>query len=124
MEQIVQSRDRGFYALHAFVVMPDHFHALLTPGVDTAIEKAVQMIKGGASYKLRREAGSKTAVWQDGYHDRWIRSREEFNSTKRYIEQNPVRAGIVLSVNEYEFSSVNNMVKLDPSRYDEQPVRG
>ena len=50
MEQIVSCRERGFYKLHAFVVMPDHIHVLMTPGEDTTIEKAVQMIKGGSSH--------------------------------------------------------------------------
>ena len=45
VEQIVSCRDRGFYKLHAFVLMPDHLHVLLTPGETTPVEKTMQMIK-------------------------------------------------------------------------------
>ena len=46
-----RSKDR--YALHAFVIMPDHLHLLLTPTEDVSFEKAVQFIKGGFSFRLK-----------------------------------------------------------------------
>jgi putative transposase len=52
VEQIVSCRDRGFYKLHAFVLMPDHLHVLLTPGETTTVEKAMQMIKGGSAHRI------------------------------------------------------------------------
>ena len=52
VEQIVSCRDRGFYKVHAFVLMPDHLHVLLTPGETTTIEKAMQMIKGGSAHRI------------------------------------------------------------------------
>jgi putative transposase len=45
------------YLLHEFVVMPDHFHLLLTVGVDMTVEKAVQLIKGGFAFRAGRELG-------------------------------------------------------------------
>jgi REP element-mobilizing transposase RayT len=44
------------YLLHEFVIMPDHFHALITP--QTSLEKAVQFIKGDFSYRARKELSS------------------------------------------------------------------
>ncbi len=44
------------YLLHEFVIMPDHLHVLLTPL--TSLEKAVQFIKGGFSYRVKKELGS------------------------------------------------------------------
>ena len=55
VEQIVTCRDRGFYGLYAFVVMPDHLHVLLTPGETTTVEKAMQMIKGGSAHRMGLE---------------------------------------------------------------------
>ena len=51
VEQILSCRERGFYKLHAFVVMPDHLHVLLTPGETTTVEKTMQMIKGGSAHR-------------------------------------------------------------------------
>ncbi len=90
--QILSCRDRGFYQLHAFVLMPDHLHILLTPSEATTIEKAMQMIKGGSAHSMGLEKPQKFPVWHSGFHDRWIRDAEEYRNSKQYIEQNPVEA--------------------------------
>src|ERR1035441_7801477 len=48
-------RDAGKFQLHAFVVMPDHAHVLLTPGPDIAIERCAQLVKGGFSFAVRKD---------------------------------------------------------------------
>jgi putative transposase len=50
------------YLLHEFVIMPDHIHVLITP--TTSLEKSVQFIKGGFSYRAKRELGSNMEIWQ------------------------------------------------------------
>src|ERR1035438_6201643 len=45
------------FRVHDFVVMPDHVHVLLTVGAEPTIEKAMQLIKGGFSYRLKKECG-------------------------------------------------------------------
>lgn len=45
------------YLLHAFVVMPDHFHVVITLGADITVERAVQFIKGGFAFRAGREFG-------------------------------------------------------------------
>jgi putative transposase len=50
IEQVLDCRKRGFYKLHGFVVMPDHFHAQFTPAEGQSLEKAKQMIKGGSAH--------------------------------------------------------------------------
>jgi putative transposase len=118
LRQLLECRDRGFYKLHAFVVMPEHFHALLTPGGGTSLEKAMQMIKGGSAYRIRKELGYKLPVWQAGYHDRWIRDAEEYRSRTVYIEQNPVTARLAGRPHEYELSSAGGKYMLDASLFD------
>ncbi len=118
LEQIVECRQRGFYKLHAFVIMPEHFHILLTPGDDASLEKAMQMIKGGSAYKMRRQSASKFPVWQPGYHDRWIRNAEEYQARKRYIESNPVAARLADKPEEYALSSAAGNIALDASQFD------
>lgn len=119
VEQILNSRDRGFYKLHAFVLMPDHLHVLLTPGETTTVEKAMQMIKGGAAHRIGLEKAQKFPIWHAGFHDRWMRDVEEYRGCKRYIEQNPVEAKLVEWPGDYAFSSGNGTYALDLSRFDE-----
>lgn len=118
LEQILACRERGFYNLHAFVIMPEHFHALLTPGEVTTLEKAMQMVKGGAAYEIRKQFAYKFPVWQPGYHDRWIRDTKEYRTRKRYIETNPVHARLVSEPSEYPLCSANGRFVLDPSQFD------
>ena len=46
-------RTQGRFSLHAFVVMPDHVHALITPAVEVSLEKAIQFMKGGFRFGSR-----------------------------------------------------------------------
>lgn len=61
-EQIVHYRAEGAYLLHAFVVMPNHIHVLLTPGTAVSLEKAMQYIKGGSSHRIHAERGHKMSI--------------------------------------------------------------
>ena len=86
-------RSQGRFLLHTFVIMPDHFHALITPAPDVSLEKAMQLIKGGFSFRLK----SKLDVWMRSFNESQIRTEEKFVGCVRYIEANPVRRGIVVT---------------------------
>ena len=98
---ILDYRSQGKFLLHAFVIMPDHFHALITPAPGVSLEKAVQFIKGGFSFRLK----SKLDVWMRSFNESQIMSKEKFMSCVRYIEENPVRRGLVSTPEAYPFSS-------------------
>jgi REP-associated tyrosine transposase len=118
LEQLLSCRERGFYKLHAFVVMPDHLHVLLTPGETTTLEKAIQMIKGGAAFRIRQEQHLQFPVWHAGFHDRWIRDVRKYQETKHYIEQNPVEAKLAERAADYAWSSADGRQPVDSSRFD------
>ncbi len=106
-------RDQGHYLLHDFVVMPDHFHAILTPNEKTSLEKALQLIKGGSSHRMGKELIMRFPVWQEGFHEHWVRSQEDYERCRRYIHDNPVKAGIVEKPEAYLFSSASAAFRLD-----------
>ena len=54
------------FQVHDFVVMPDHVHLLITVKDDMTIEKALQFIKGGFSFRLKKETGYAREVWRRG----------------------------------------------------------
>jgi len=89
------------YKLHAYVVMPDRLHLLLTP-IDT-IEKAVQLIKGGFSFRAKRELSWPGEVWQSGFTDHRIRDEEDWLRHIEYIRKNPIEARLVKDSAPYEF---------------------
>lgn len=80
------------YTLHAYVIMPDHFHLLITPS--RTIEKSVQMIKGGFSFRAKNEFAWNGGIWQEGFTDHRIRDEGDWRCHLEYIRQNPVRAGL------------------------------
>jgi putative transposase len=97
--------------LHAFVIMPDHIHVLITP--TTSLEKAVQFIKGVFSYRAKKELASNMEVWQKGFADHRIRDREDYAQHVFYIHQNPARKQLSQTPEQYPYSSANLGFELD-----------
>ena len=93
----------GKFQLHDFVIMPDHLHLLMTLSSDVTIEKAMQLIKGGFSYRLKREFGYCGEVWQRGFSDVRIRDGQSFSQHRVYIVENPVKAGLVDSAEDWPY---------------------
>jgi len=93
----------GKFQVHDFVVMPDHVHLLVTVGSGMSIEKAMQFIKGGFSYRLKKELGYSGEVWQRGYSEVRVEDRQSFLQLRNYIAENPVRAGLVDSPEKFPY---------------------
>ena len=89
------------FILHAYVIMPDHLHLLITPS--QTLEKAVQLIKGGFSYRAKRELQSNAEIWQPGFTDHRIRDAEDWKRHLEYIRMNPTEARLVEESAIYEF---------------------
>ena len=95
----------GKFIIHDFVAMPNHLHVLLTiPGTIT-IEKAVQLIKGTFSYRAKKELGFNGEIWQRGFSDVRVTDEGSFREHQKYIDDNPVKAGLVGSPLEYHGGS-------------------
>ena len=77
----------GKFRFHDFVVMPNHLHVLLTVGRDMTIEKAMQLIKGGFSYRLKKESGYLGEVWQRGFSEVRIMDQEGFSVSGVHRQQ-------------------------------------
>ncbi len=101
------------FLIHRFVVMRDHFHLLLSP-LDVDLPRAVQFIKGGFSYRAKKELGLGFDIWERGYVDHRIRDANDYRGHIEYIDQNPVRARIVAQPEEYPYSSTHPGFELDP----------
>ncbi|MGD0294028.1 MAG: transposase [Terracidiphilus sp.] len=91
------------FKLHDFVIMPDHMHLLLTVEGGMTIEKAMQLIKGGFSYRLNKEFGYQGEVWQRGFSEVQVLGKESYEKHRTYIAMNPVKAGLVESPEQYPY---------------------
>ena len=111
LEVIRNYRDRGKFLLHEFVLMPDHFHLLLTP--KETLEKAMQLIKGGFSYRAKKELGYCGDIWEHSFHDRRVRDALEYERLRHYIQQNPVKRMLAAVAEQYPYSSAAGVIRLD-----------
>lgn len=109
-------KERQYYRLAAFVAMPNHVHALLLPLAP--MPRVTHWIKGYAARQanqiLERPTG---AFWQHESYDHRVRTEDEYSRIVRYIEFNPVSAGLVATPEEWPWSSAASRISFSLSRF-------
>jgi REP element-mobilizing transposase RayT len=94
----------GHYELHAYVIMANHVHLLITPCVE--VSRLMQSLKRFTAREGNRLLGlTGQPFWQDESYDRLVRDQEEFQRIIRYIEMNPVKAGLAAKPEDFPWSS-------------------
>jgi REP element-mobilizing transposase RayT len=102
----------GHYELHAFVVMPNHVHLLITPSVP--LRKLTKSLKSITARRANEMLGlTGTTFWQEESYDHTVRDRREFANIWRYIECNPVRAGLTTAADDFRWSSATRGSRAD-----------
>jgi REP element-mobilizing transposase RayT len=103
-EPILHGAELGRYALHAYVIMPNHVHVLLEPQIPLA--KITNVMKGVAARYANASLGRVgKPFWQDESFDHWIRTPPEHERIRQYIEWNPVSAGLAVKPEDWRWSS-------------------
>ena len=108
-----ENRAKERFRVHEFVFMREHVHLLLTPGPEVSLEKAVQFIKGGFSYRAKKEMNFHGEIWQKGYNERRVRDADDYAQHVEYMRMNPVKAGWVERAEEYLYSSARLRGEVD-----------
>lgn len=111
--KMLEYRDKGNYLLHDFVLMPNHVHLILTPS-SASLEKCMQLIKGGSSFEIHKLRGSRTEIWQSGFHESRVKSWADYQKKRDYVMFNPVAAKLVECPEGWPFSSATGRYALDP----------
>ena len=114
LDTLFKDREAGNFAIHAFVLMPDHFHAILTPSFAVSLEKAVQFIKGEFSFRAKRELQYVWDIWEPSFTNHRIRDAIDFERHLEYIAANPLRAGLRTLNEDYPYSFRGAGFMLDP----------
>ena len=91
------------FRLHDFVIMPYHIHLLIEVAEEMTIEKAMQLVKGRFSYRLKKETSYLGEVWQRGFSEVQVLGKESYEKHRNYIAMNPVKAGLVDSPEKYPY---------------------
>lgn len=93
------------YRLSAWVVMPNHVHALVRPEFGITLSDILHSWKSYSSKQANRLLGRRGDFWQEDYFDRYIRNAEHYQRAIDYMENNPVKAGLCPTKYDWEFSS-------------------
>ena len=113
VDVLAENRRKGRFLLHEFVIMPNHFHLLLTPAAEIPLEKALQFIKGGFSFRAKRENSFPYEIWQPSFLNHRIHDAEDYKHHHTYILENPVRAGLSERPELFAWSSATLRMELD-----------
>lgn len=92
------------YDLHAWVIMPNHVHVLVTPK-NASLTRVVGAWKSYTSKAANRILNREGAFWSADYWDTWMRDTIHLRRTIRYLEGNPVRARLVAAASDWPWSS-------------------
>lgn len=103
--------------VHAWVLMPDHWHGLIVLSGNESLSRVMQRLKGLITQRVHAAIGGDRPVWQSGFHDHALRSEESVAGVARYILDNPVRAGLVEHWSDRRFRGgvlVESLERTDP----------
>lgn len=78
--------------LDCWVIMPNHFHALIEPMPGVTLGSIIKKWKGGSAFEINRILGRAGKLWQAEPYDHIVRSQEQLNHYRRYIALNPEKA--------------------------------
>lgn len=104
MATLANAAARSGVAIHGYVLMTTHFHLLATGDDETSVPRTMQDLASYVRYFNRRHGRTGT-LWEGRYHAGLIADERYWLTCLRYIELNPVRAGMVMAPADYEWSS-------------------
>jgi REP element-mobilizing transposase RayT len=105
--------DKVRYDLHAWCVMPNHCHVVVTPYEGVKVADLAYTWKVGTARRINVALGRTGSLWQKDYFDRMIRGPEHLRSAVAYIHGNPVKAGLVTSAEAWHWSSASGGAAMD-----------
>jgi putative transposase len=114
IETLLHYRTQGQYKLHAYVVMPDHVHLLVTPQSIT-LDQTVGLIKNGFAHRVESEL----AIWEERFTGYPIANMHDLEIVRAYLHQLPVRENLAPAPELYPHSSAyrrTRLAELPPSR--------
>lgn len=103
-------------ALHAYVLMSNHFHLLATPGTDDGLPQMMQAVGRRYVRYFNDSQGRSGTLWEGRYRSTLIETERYLLACMVYIDLNPVRAGLVGEARDYSWSSHGHYVGLRADR--------
>jgi putative transposase len=107
VQDALQHFDSERYRLLAWVVMPNHVHAMIEQIEGYQLSEVVRSWKSYTAKAINRLQNSSGPVWASDFVDRFVRNERHYANALHYIEENPVKAGLVARAEDWVYSSAN-----------------
>lgn len=101
-----------FYLL-AYALMPNHVHLIIVPNEASSLGRIMQSIKGRFARLWNKQSGSEGSLWQARYYESAVRTEAQLRRWIEYIDQNPVKAGLAVTPEEYPYCSAGGKLATD-----------
>jgi REP element-mobilizing transposase RayT len=105
---IHERREEHGFLVTAWVLLPDHWHAILFPRHPLTISEVMESIKVSSTRRINHGRGARGLLWQPRFFDRAVRTVNEYHEKVRYIHENPVKAGLASRPEDWAWSSVHD----------------
>ena len=106
IDTLLHYRTRGHFKLHAFLVMPERVHLLLSP-LSHPLDQTIALIQKGFAHSL----GTTDTLWQQGFTAHAIRNLRDLETIRTYLHQTPVRDHLAATPELYPYSSAHRQVQ-------------
>lgn len=116
-------RSRRLFFATGYVLMPDHWHALIGVPNGQLLPHIMNAIKVAATFDINRLHGARGPLWQPRYFDRVMRTVREYHETLEYMHLNPMRKGFVVSPAEWLWSSIHSYGSPGPEKFAVDRIR-
>ena len=110
LQSVVRAKDKHPVDIFAYCLMPNHFHFVVRADIATDISKLIHIFMTRFNQRYRRVYNSIGHIWQGRYKDFMIQNEDHLMVVIRYIERNPVQAGLVVSASNWRWSSHNERI--------------
>lgn len=108
-------RERIHFSIFGYVILPDHFHAIIQVPEDKSISTIMRGIKRSSAFQINQNLNRRGPVWQAGYYEHVIRSTRDLKARLDYIHKNPLKTGVVKELEKYKYSSYRSYYFNDDS---------
>jgi len=114
LQALEAARRRLGFLVCGYVIMPDHWHALLSTTAPLTISQSIQQIKYTSARSLNKHRNRTGTVWLHQFWDRFVRSRKEFHARMEYMRLNPVRKELVQRPEDWPWSGFPDKPRCAP----------
>src|SRR5258708_1449500 len=105
LQALAKTKERYPLQLYGYCLMTNHFHLLLRPGPGQSISRILQSLTVAHTWRYHRRHHTVGHVWQGRFKSPLIQDDDHLLTVLRYVESNPLRAGMVKDLAEYSWSS-------------------